>query len=175
MASLEAALSAVGEPPSDAPLRGKTALVLGAGGVGKAIAFGLIRAGASVVLTDGDADRAKQLATRFKCRAVDWPQRHTVTAEVVVNCTPIGMHPNVDETPLDRHRLRPATVVFDVVYNPENTMFIKDARARNCKVITGVDMFVRQACLQFELFTGQPGPSELMRDVIKRATAAARY
>jgi 3-dehydroquinate dehydratase/shikimate dehydrogenase len=65
-------------------------------------------------------------------------------------------------------------LVFDAVYNPENTLLIKEARTRGCKVITGVDMFVRQACLQFKLFTGQDGPADLMRDVIKRATAAAR-
>jgi 3-dehydroquinate dehydratase/shikimate dehydrogenase len=51
---------------------------------------------------------------------------------------------------------------------------IKEARARNCKVVTGVEMFVRQACLQFKLFTGNEGPADLMRDVLKRATAAAK-
>jgi 3-dehydroquinate dehydratase/shikimate dehydrogenase len=66
-------------------------------------------------------------------------------------------------------------IVFDAVYNPEATLLIKHARSRNCKVVTGVDMFVRQACLQFKLFTGQEGPADLMRDVIKRAIGAARY
>ena len=93
---------------------------------------------------------------------------------MVVNCTPIGMHPNVDETPLTRHHLRPAMVVFDAVYNPENTLLIKEARQRGCKVVTGVDMFVRQAALQFKLFTGLDGPADLMRDVLKRATSAAK-
>ena len=51
-------------------------------------------------------------------------------------------------------------VVFDAVYNPENTLLVKEARGRNCTVVTGVDMFVRQACRQFELFTGQAGPAE---------------
>lgn len=173
MDSLEAALETADEGP--ASLEGKTALVLGAGGVGKAIAFGLIRRGAKLVLTDGIPERAQELAERFDCRAIDWSLRHTVSADVLVNCTPVGMHPDVDETPYDKHHLRPGTIVFDVVYNPENTLLIKDARARNCKVITGVEMFVRQACHQFKLFTGHDGPAELMRDVLKRATAAARY
>jgi len=173
MDSLEAAVGEVDHVSS--LLEGKTALVLGAGGVGKAIAFGLVRRGAKVLLTDGVAERAQELAERFDCRAVDWAHRHTVSADVLVNCTPVGMHPNVDETPYDKHYLRPGMIVFDVVYNPENTLLVKEARARNCKVITGVDMFVRQACLQFKLFTGHDGPAELMRDSIKRATAAARY
>ena len=85
-------------------------------------------------------------------------------------CTPTSTR-----RPFDKHHLRPSMVVFDAVYNPENTLLIKDARSRNCTVVTGVDMFVRQACLQFKLFTGQDGPADLMRDVIKRAIGAAKY
>lgn len=173
MESLDAVLSQ--SPGEEGRLEGKTALVLGAGGVGKAIAFGLIHRGAKVVLTDGVADRAEELAARLGCRAIDWSLRHTVTAELLLNCTPVGMHPHVDETPFDKHYLRPGMIVFDVVYNPENTLLVKDARSRNCRVITGVDMFVRQACLQFKLFTGHEGPADLMRESVKRATAAAKY
>jgi len=156
-------------------LEGKTALVLGAGGVGKALAYGLLRRGAEVVLADGVASHAAALAKRFECRSVDWNARHTVTADLLLNCTPLGMHPNVDETPFDMHRLRPSMLVFDAVYSPENTLLIKNARNRNCKVVTGVEMFVRQAALQFKLFTGQDSPDGLMRDVIKRAIGAVKY
>ena len=85
------------------------------------------------------------------------------------------MHPNVDETPYDKHHLRPSMVVFDAVYNPENTLLVKEARGRNCTVITGIDMFVRQACLQFKHFTGQDGPADVMRENIRRAIGAAKY
>jgi len=173
MSSLEEAMEI--SPEQEAPLKDKIALVLGAGGVGKAIAFGLIRRGAKVVLTDGAAERATELAERLQCRSTDWQARHSVPADLLFNCTPVGMHPNVNESPYAKHYLRPAMIVFDAVYNPENTLLIKDARAQNCKVITGVDMFVRQACLQFQLFTGHDGPAELMREVIKRATGAAKY
>ncbi|MGA2035800.1 MAG: shikimate dehydrogenase [Thermoguttaceae bacterium] len=173
MTSLEEAMGIAEN--ADQPLAGKLALVLGAGGVGMAITYGLIRRGAQVVVSDDLAKRAVALAKRFDCRSVDWAQRHTVSADILVNCTPVGMHPNVDESPFDRHHLKPSMVVFDVVYNPENTLLVKEARSRNCTVVTGVDMFVRQACLQFELFTGQEGPAEVMRDVIRRAIAAAKY
>ena len=93
---------------------------------------------------------------------------------MLVNCTPVGMHPNVDDSPFDKHYLRPSMVVFDAVYNPENTLLIKEARNRNCTVVTGVEMFVRQACFQFRLFTGQDGPADLMREVIRRAIGAAK-
>ena len=155
-------------------LKDKTALVLGAGGVGMAIAYGLIRRGARVVVADGVAGKAADLARRFECRHVDWAARHSVAPDLLINCTPIGMHPNVDDTPFEKHYLRPAMVVFDAVYNPENTLLIKQARQQHCKVVTGLDMFVRQACLQFKLFTGHDGPAELMRSVIKRAIGAVK-
>jgi 3-dehydroquinate dehydratase/shikimate dehydrogenase len=164
-----------GREELDRRLTGKTALVLGAGGVGKAIVFGLLRRGANVVITDGVPKQAHGLAKRFECRTVDWSARHTVPADLLFNCTPLGMHPNVDETPFEKHHLRPSMIVFDVVYNPENTLLMKEARSRNCTVITGVDMFVRQACLQFELFTGEEGPADLMRETIRRIIGAAKY
>jgi 3-dehydroquinate dehydratase/shikimate dehydrogenase len=160
--------------PDENVLEGRTCLMLGAGGVGKAIAYGLIRRGCEVVVADGDAERAAELAEKFGCRQVEWANRHTVSAEILINGTPIGMHPNVDQSPFPKLHLRPSMVVFDAVYNPENTLLIKDARSRLCRVITGVDMFVRQACLQFKLFTGQDGPADLMREVIKRSTSAAK-
>ncbi|MBN2579650.1 MAG: shikimate dehydrogenase [Pirellulales bacterium] len=156
-------------------LRGKTVLVLGAGGVGKAIVFGLYRRGANIVLSDINPRTAAALAKTIYCRVIDWGSRHTVMADLLFNCTPVGMHPNVDETPYDKHHLRPSMTVFDVVYNPESTLLIKDARSRNCTVITGVEMFVRQACLQFKLFSGQDGPADLMRETIRRAIGPAKY
>lgn len=173
MTSLEEAMGISG--PAEKPFHGKTAIVLGSGGVGAAITYGLVRRGAHVVVTDCLPQKAAALAERFKCVAIDWAVRHSISADILVNCTPVGMHPNVDETPFDKHHLRPSMVVFDVVYNPENTLLIKDARSRNCTVVTGVEMFVRQACMQFKLFTGHDGPADLMRDVIRRSIAAVKY
>jgi len=174
-AAMESLLEAMRSSTNNAnPLQGKTALLLGAGGVGKALAFGLLQHGATVVLADGDNARARQLAGKLGCRAVDWIRRHTIAADVLVNGTPVGMHPNVDESPFDERYLKAGMVVFDAVYNPENTLLIKNARQRGCTVVTGVEMFVRQACLQFKLFTGLDGPAELMRKVLKQATSPVK-
>ncbi len=172
MTSLEGQTGIAGD---NKPFVGMFALVPGAGGVGRAIAYGLLRRGAKVVLTDGVSRNASELAKRFECRSIEWSNRHAVNPDILVNCTPVGMHPEVDETPYEKHHLRPTMVVFDAVYNPENTLLVKDARSRNCKVITGVDMFVRQACIQFKHFTGEEGPASLMRDVLKRAISAAKH
>jgi 3-dehydroquinate dehydratase/shikimate dehydrogenase len=173
MASLENALGGLSNGTS--PLKGSVALLLGAGGAAKSIAHGLRRRGCDVVIANRTAMHAEQLANEVGCRAVPWDQRHGVTADVVVNTTPVGMHPDVDESPLESHYLKPSMLVFDAVYNPESTLLIKDARRRQCKVVTGVDMFVRQAALQFKYFTGLEAPEELMRAQIRRATSAVKY
>jgi 3-dehydroquinate dehydratase / shikimate dehydrogenase len=177
MLSLEDALEREGfrSDTKETLLRGKTALVLGAGGVGKAVIYGLCRRGAQVVISDGVQRQAVTMAKNFNCRSIDWATRHTIVPDLLFNCTPMGMHPNVDETPYEKHHLRPSMIVFDVVYNPENTLLVKEARSRNCTVITGIDMFVRQACLQFKLFTGQEGPAEVMRETLRRAIGAAKF
>ena len=157
------------------PLAGHTTLVLGAGGAARAVVFGLLRRGADVAITSRNPDRAEQLANEFKCRSVAWNHRHAVKADVIVNATPVGMHPNVDETPFEAHYLRPNAIVFDTVYNPEQTLLLKEARQRRCQVISGVDMFIGQAAAQFQRFTGADPPVELMREAFKRSIGAARY
>ena len=167
MASLAHALGV----PADGSfsLKGKKALVLGAGGAAKAIAFGLKEHHADVVIASRTRERTNLLAEQLQCKAVDWDSRGEIDPDLLLNCTPVGMHPNVDSTPFEMDGLRTGMVVFDAVYNPENTLLIKEARSRGCKVVSGVDMFIRQASLQFQYFTSQPGPADLMRDVLKRA------
>jgi 3-dehydroquinate dehydratase/shikimate dehydrogenase len=153
---------------------GKSALVLGAGGVSKAIISALLRREAEVAISSRTYDKAGMLAERFKCRAVQWHERTNVEADIIINATPIGMHPNVDETPFDRSYLQRTMIVFDTVYNPEQTLLVKHAREQGCRVVTGVDMFVRQAALQYEHFTTMAAPEEVMRAELKRAIGAAK-
>jgi 3-dehydroquinate dehydratase/shikimate dehydrogenase len=77
------------------------------------------------------------------------------------------MHPNVDETPYESHWLRENMLVFDTIYNPENTLLIKNARERGCRTVSGVEMFVRQAANQFEIFTRRPAPLDEMRSALR--------
>ncbi|MGE0609172.1 MAG: shikimate dehydrogenase, partial [Pirellulales bacterium] len=159
---------------SHGSLRNQSAMVLGAGGAALAVAYGLKQEGARVTISSRTLARAERLAEQVKCRAVDWEQRHSFSVDILVNCTPVGMHPQVAESPFDKHRLKPGMVVFDTVYNPETTLLIKEARNRNCTVVTGVDMFIGQAALQYKLFTGQAAPEELMRETLKRAIGPAK-
>jgi 3-dehydroquinate dehydratase/shikimate dehydrogenase len=150
-------------------LKNKKALVLGSGGAGKALAYGLVHRGAMVTVTDIDSERSVELAKHLGCEYVKWEMRESMLMDIVVNCTPLGMHPNVNETPYSRGSLRSNMLIFDAVYNPEHTLLVKQALERGCKVVTGVEMFVGQACYQFKLFTGQKASATRMRDLLKEA------
>jgi 3-dehydroquinate dehydratase/shikimate dehydrogenase len=144
-------------------------LVLGSGGVARAVAFGLHREGAQLTISGRTYERTQRLAEEVKCKAIDWQARHSVSFDVLINCTPVGMHPNVDEAPCHFSILKPGVTVFDTIYNPETTLLIREARTRGCHTITGVDMFVRQAARQIELFTGQTADMAFLRDIMRRA------
>ncbi|MEM9826406.1 MAG: shikimate dehydrogenase [Planctomycetota bacterium] len=145
-------------------------MVLGAGGVSRAVAYGLKQRGANVHLSSRTLERAQVLAAELGCRVVEWTERHDTPVKLLVNGTPVGMHPDVDSSPYNEANINQYMTVFDTVYNPENTLLIKHARGRSAKIITGIDMFVRQAAYQFKLFTGKDAPVALMRQTIKDAT-----
>lgn len=77
------------------------------------------------------------------------------------------MFPNVDASVVPTELLHEGVLVFDAVYNPIETKLITDARARGCLTVSGIEMFVRQAAEQFQLFTGVDAPVELMRRVVE--------
>jgi len=152
----------------------KSAIVLGAGGAARAVAFGLKQRGIEVTVASRTIERARKIATEVGCKAIDWAARHRMPYDCIVNATPVGMHPDVDASPYEKEHLRPYMVVFDTVYNPENTLLIKEARGAGCRVVNGVDMFVRQAAIQFRIWHGVEPPAGVMRDALKRATASAK-
>jgi 3-dehydroquinate dehydratase/shikimate dehydrogenase len=150
------------------PLASHNVLILGAGGVARAIAFGLKGKVGQLTIANRTGDRAHKLAHEVGCRAVDWSLRNTVLADLLINCTSVGMYPNMDESPIHQSYLKPGVMVFETIYTPESTLLVKEARARGCHVLTGVEMFVRQAAQQFHLFTGREAPLDLMRTLVRR-------
>lgn len=153
---------------------GRNALVLGAGGVARAVVYALQSRGVTVVIASRTLKRAEQLAKEFRSRAVPWHARHSISCDILVNCTPVGMHPNVNNCPIQEDYLSRSMIVFDMVYNPEQTLLIKQAREKECLVVTGVDMFIRQAAYQFELFTGQEAPEDVIRQALMNEISAVR-
>jgi shikimate dehydrogenase len=159
-------------------LAGKNVLMLGAGGAARAIAFTLAQKGdiGKLVLLDineeflsrlsGDLTSGTDAVIASGALDAAAVEEHMASADLIINCTPVGMHPNEDATLVPGDLFRPGQVVFDVVYNPLETKLLRQARARGLKVIPGVEMFINQAILQFERFAGADAPEELMRNVV---------
>ncbi|MBA2115782.1 shikimate dehydrogenase [Bremerella alba] len=155
-------------------LEGLKVLMLGSGGVARGVVWSLIQRKANVTISSRTLENSEELAQQFNCRHIHWEDRGSVQPDVLINGTPVGMHPNVNETPFEKRWIKPNMVVFDTVYNPEQTLLIKEAKAAGARVVTGVEMFVRQAALQFKHFTGVETSRDLMRSTLKRLTGAVR-
>lgn len=159
-------------------LDGKQVLMLGAGGAARAIAFTLIDHGAlaGLAILDVDAKFRDPLVADLKTAGgrnliaghLDEAavREAMAQADLVIHCTPVGMHPKEDATLVPAEAWRRDQVAFDIVYTPLKTRLLKDAEAAGCTIIPGIEMFVNQAALQFERFTGLPAPVTVMRSVV---------
>ncbi|KAL8231857.1 hypothetical protein R6Q57_001635 [Mikania cordata] len=158
-----------GEAFLPSPLTGKQFVLVGAGGAGRALSFGAKTRGARVIVFDIDYDRAKSLALAVSGDALPFEELNNFQPEkgaVLANATPIGMHPNKNRIPVSEKTLRDYSVVFDAVYTPRKTTLLTDAEAAGAIIVSGVEMFLRQAVGQFNLFTGGKAPEEFMREIV---------
>ncbi len=140
--------------------------VIGAGGAARAIVAGLTDAGAKIKIYNRTVEKAEKLAVDFGCDFAPLTDLPNLKAKLVINCTSIGMYPDVDETAVPKEYIKKDMIVFDTVYNPAETLLLKQAKELGCKTISGLSMFINQAAAQFKLFTGKTADPKLMRKVI---------
>lgn len=162
--ALDAITSGMGIKRTD--LKALPVAVVGAGGVSRAIVAGLSDAGAEIKIYNRTVAKAEKLAAEFDCEFAPLDDVRNMDAKLVVNCTSIGMHPKVEATPLPKETLKESMTVFDTVYNPAQTLLLKEAQNKDAKTIDGIAMFVNQAMAQFKLFTHTDGNPDLMRKVV---------
>lgn len=151
------------------PLQDRHAVLLGAGGAARAIAFGLKERQTRLTILNRTEDLhlAETLAGALGCPWGDLKQTDAIErADIVIHATPVGMSPHPDQTLIDPRLLHPGQIVYDIVYNPLETKLLREARQRGCRTIPGYEMLLLQGVAQFELWTGQPAPVSLMRDVL---------
>jgi 3-dehydroquinate dehydratase/shikimate dehydrogenase len=148
--------------------------VIGAGGTGRTAVAALAHYGATVVVYNRTRDKADALAAEFngksgKVVAAPVEKLCDSCCHVFLNTTSVGMHPNVNDSPLgDRPpKFTPDTLVFDAIYNPMQTKLLRQAEEAGAKTVGGVEMFVRQAAAQFQAWAGLPAPPEVMRRVVE--------
>jgi shikimate dehydrogenase len=156
----------------------KNILILGSGGAARAISFTLARNAKLEKLSILDINEImlQQLTTDLKAGTDTLIKSELLSerslavamenADVIIHCTPIGMHPNEDASLIPAEFFQPKQVIFDIVYTPLETKLLAKAKSRGLKVISGVDMFINQAVLQFEHFTGIDAPIEVMHRVV---------
>ncbi|WP_243544531.1 shikimate dehydrogenase [Pseudodesulfovibrio tunisiensis] len=146
----------------------ESALVMGSGGAARAAVAGLMELGVSeVAVTNRTRSRAQSIAHDFAVRYVDWDMRAEESPGLIVNCTPLGMQGEFrDQSPWDGNRFPENAVVYDMVYNPLETLLLRQARKAKCIVISGLDMFLNQGLAQFELWTGHRLDEAAAREVL---------
>lgn len=146
-------------------LRGKKAVVLGNGGVAHSVVKALLQEGMEVLIVGRDRERVSSFAALLNCPSIlfsDLPVR----ADLCVNTTPVGQHPAVEGSPLREDQLD-FEIVYDLVYSPEDTRLLQMARRNGIVALSGMEMFVEQAALQFLAWTGVDPDRELMKTILR--------
>jgi shikimate dehydrogenase len=167
--------------------KGKPTMLLGSGGAARAVALALIEAGASLIYVVARQPRKiDRMVVDLKPltqtgTTISWAYwgdgsylRSLATAELLVNCTPVGVAKSDTEakSPIDAALIRKELTVYDLVYNPVETALVKDARARGAKAYGGLGMLVYQAAESFRLWTGRDADTKAMFDAARTALGA---
>jgi len=167
------ALRAAGADPE-----GSRTLILGSGGAARAIAVTLSRAAPPerLAILGVETDELNYLVANVRQQGRSDVHgelltdqslaREVAQAEILMHCSPVGMHPHEDASLVPQNLLRDGLVVFDAVYNPRRTRLLQMAAQAGCRTIEGLEMFLGQALVQFELWTGHKAPQEVMRNVL---------
>ncbi len=133
----------------------KKALIIGAGGAARAMAYFLKKNQAEIFYLNRSVDKANQLAQIFGGTVVNQQHIHQFDLDILINTTPIGMYPKHQDTPLPNYHFQAKQVVFDMVYHPMSTKFLLEASTQQAKILSGLTMFIGQGLKQIELWTGK--------------------
>ncbi|MDO9559103.1 MAG: shikimate dehydrogenase [Syntrophales bacterium] len=147
-------------------MEGKTVIILGAGGTARAALYGVVREGGHPVIVNRTEGKGRELAQDWGCPYESLKNIGKIKADILINTTPVGMFPHIDEKPVEDSFLTRYALVVDVIYNPLQTSLLKAAETAGCRTLSGLDMFVYQGAQQIRLWTGQEPPRALMRQVV---------
>lgn len=147
-------------------LSGKKVAVLGSGGSARAIVYGLVKEKCEVTIYSRNKKKAAELAKIFGCECAAWEKRDEAkSADIIVNTTPIGKDDN--SLPIDEKHIKKGQIIFDINYGADGTPLFNAAKKKKAIAIDGLEMLLRQGMKQFELYTGEKAPEEIMRKAIQ--------
>ncbi|HWP84474.1 MAG TPA: shikimate dehydrogenase, partial [Terriglobia bacterium] len=150
------------------------AVVVGNGGAARAAVIALRSLGCrAIVIAGRNPSHAQRLAREMEAASAPLEVLRRERFSLLIHATPVGMWPHVEQCLLQPGQLN-AGIVFDLVYNPPQTKLLRRARARGCRTISGLEMFLIQAARQFEFWTGEPAPLRRMRAVAAQALEQMR-
>lgn len=144
-------------------VQGKRVAVIGAGGAARAVGFGVKAEKGDLTIYNRTRPRGEALAKELDARFLPLSEVEKIRCDILINTSSLGMHPDIESTPVPGKCLNPEMVVMDIVYNPLETLLLKSAREKGCAIVDGLTMFVYQAAFQFELWTGKPAPVGVMK------------
>jgi shikimate dehydrogenase/3-dehydroquinate dehydratase type I len=146
-------------------VKGKTFVIIGAGGTARAAAYGIMKEGGFPVIANRTPEKGKILSGRLNCPFYSLAEIGRIKADGLINTTPVGMYPR-DKSPVKASALAGFRYVMDVIYNPLKTKLLMEAEKQGCHIFSGLDMFINQGAQQLRLWTGVEPPSLLMKKVI---------
>ncbi len=157
-------------------IKNRKVVVAGAGGASRAISFYIAKYGAeSLTILNRNVEKAQRLADdinlidEVKADSIKNIKNHVADADILIDTTPVGMHPNVDDDAIvSAEDMHEDLVVFDAVYNPNQTSLIKEAIKANAKPVYGIKMLLYQGAESFRIWTGQNPPVDVMEDALKK-------
>lgn len=152
---------------------GKSALILGAGGSTRSVVYALQNDGWKVIIAARRIEQAQQLASSFsnyELRITDFTFSSIELSNIslIVNTTPVGMTPNIDQSPLPENTALPRDLmIYDLIYNPRETKLVRDARSQGLHASNGLGMLIEQAALGFTIWTGHKLPTEIFYNAVE--------
>lgn len=159
-------------------IEGKRILILGAGGAARGIAYALAKANPLMIwIANRTVDKAVELAGSLEsitdCFGMGLDDIKNIIHQVdlVVNTTSTGMHPNIDEVPINPAYIHSGLIVSDLIYNPLITKLLRLAKEKGAQIHSGLGMFIYQGAYAFEYWTGLEAPTAAMREVVEQSLA----
>ena len=151
---------------SKTKIRNRNVVLLGAGGSARALAYGLKEEGANITILNRTINKAALLADYFNCNYGPLGALKNIDYDVLINTTSAGMHPEINNSPVNAGLIKKNSVVFDIVFNPFKTRLLLDAEKKGCGIIPGIEMLIYGNMMQFKLWTGKNAPEQLIRNKV---------
>ena len=147
-------------------VRNKKVVILGAGGAAHAIGYGIVQEGGKLTIVNRSRGKGEKLSNTLNAEFQPLSDFKKIDGDILINTTPVGMAPHVDQMPLEKEMLTDDLIVMDIIYNPLKTCLLREAERIGCTVINGLAMFVHQGAFQFELWTGEKAPMDVMEEAV---------